>query len=119
VALFLFGGATLQDFAFAIMVGIVIGAVSTIFIATPLLTVLMEREPEYRRRRGEDAVPATLTSVGGVLAQSPGPAPAAVASAEAAPAAPAAPVVAPSAAAASKRERRKQRRSSRPHGRAR
>ncbi len=34
VALFIFGGATLQDFAFAIMVGIAVGAVSTIFIAT-------------------------------------------------------------------------------------
>jgi SecD/SecF fusion protein len=53
VALFIFGGATLQDFAFAIMVGIAVGAVSTIFIATPLLVGLMERDPEYAGRRGE------------------------------------------------------------------
>jgi SecD/SecF fusion protein len=52
VALFLLGGATLKDFAFAIMVGISVGAVSTIFIATPLLTGLMERDPEYARRKG-------------------------------------------------------------------
>ena len=50
-ALYVFGGATLQDFAFAIMVGIVLGAVGTIFIATPLLASLMEREPEYARRK--------------------------------------------------------------------
>ena len=40
VALFLFGGATLKDFAFAIIVGIVVGAVSTIFIAAPILSTL-------------------------------------------------------------------------------
>ena len=51
IALFIFGGATLQDFAFAIMVGITVGAVSTIFVATPLLTSLMERDPEYARRK--------------------------------------------------------------------
>jgi SecD/SecF fusion protein len=51
VALFIFGGATLRDFAFAIIVGITIGAVSTIFVATPLLTQLMERDPEYARRK--------------------------------------------------------------------
>ncbi len=53
VALFIFGGATLQDFAFAIMVGIAVGAISTIFIATPLLSSLLERDPEYAGRRGE------------------------------------------------------------------
>jgi SecD/SecF fusion protein len=53
VALFIFGGATLKDFAFAIMVGITIGAVSTIFVATPLLASLMERDPEYARRKGD------------------------------------------------------------------
>jgi SecD/SecF fusion protein len=54
VALFALGGATLKDFAFAIMVGISVGAVSTIFIATPLLTGLMERDPEYARRKDKD-----------------------------------------------------------------
>src|SRR5262249_28027975 len=38
IALFIFGGATLQDFAFAIMVGIIVGAVATIFIATARLS---------------------------------------------------------------------------------
>jgi preprotein translocase SecF subunit len=56
-ALFIFGGSTLQDFAFAILVGISVGAVSTIFIATPLLVGLMERDPEYARRRDEEPLP--------------------------------------------------------------
>jgi SecD/SecF fusion protein len=51
IALFIFGGATLKDFAFAIMVGISVGAVSTIFIATPLLTGLLERDPQFAARK--------------------------------------------------------------------
>src|SRR5256714_2507552 len=53
-ALFIFGGATLKDFAFALLVGIVSGAYSSIFIAAPLLTMLKEREPEFARRKGMD-----------------------------------------------------------------
>ncbi len=52
-SLFLFGGDTLQDFAFALLVGIVSGAYSTIFIATPILTILKEREPEYAYLKGQ------------------------------------------------------------------
>src|SRR5258708_22382343 len=52
-ALFLYGGATLKDFAFALMVGIASGAYSSIFIAAPVLAILKEREPEYARLRGE------------------------------------------------------------------
>jgi SecD/SecF fusion protein len=40
VSLLLFGGATLKDFAFALFIG-GLGAVSTFFVATPFLTVLM------------------------------------------------------------------------------
>jgi SecD/SecF fusion protein len=50
-SLFLFGGDTLKDFAFALMVGILSGAYSTIFIATPFLVVLKEREPEFAKRK--------------------------------------------------------------------
>jgi SecD/SecF fusion protein len=51
VALLLFGGSTLKDFAFALMVGIASGAYSSIFIASPVLTHWKEREPAYRSRR--------------------------------------------------------------------
>jgi len=50
-ALMLFGGETLRDFAFALLVGIVSGAYSSIFIASPVLTLWKEREPVYVRRR--------------------------------------------------------------------
>ncbi len=50
-ALLIFGGTTLQDFAFAMMVGIVSGTYSSIFIASPVLTAWKEREPGFIRRR--------------------------------------------------------------------
>jgi SecD/SecF fusion protein len=49
--LFIFGGATLRDFAFAMMIGLLSGTYSSIFIASPVLTHWKEREPAYRRRR--------------------------------------------------------------------
>jgi len=49
--LFVFGGATLKDFAFAMMVGVFSGGYSSIFIASPVLTHWKEREPAYRARR--------------------------------------------------------------------
>jgi SecD/SecF fusion protein len=51
LALLLFGGETLKDFAFALMVGIASGAYSSIFIASPVLTHWKEREGVYRNRR--------------------------------------------------------------------
>jgi SecD/SecF fusion protein len=63
VSLLIFGGATLQDFAFAMMVGILSGTYSSIFIASPVLTAWKEREPGFVRRRErivavEGSVPA-------------------------------------------------------------
>jgi SecD/SecF fusion protein len=51
LALLLFGGATLQDFAFALLIGVASGAYSSIFIASPVLTHWKERETAYRHRR--------------------------------------------------------------------
>jgi SecD/SecF fusion protein len=50
-ALMLFGGETLKDFAFALLVGVASGAYSSIFIATPVLVEWKERERVYMRRR--------------------------------------------------------------------
>src|SRR5207244_9933430 len=55
-SLLIFGGATLKDFAVALLVGIASGAYSSIFIAAPLLTIWKEREPEYARRKGETII---------------------------------------------------------------
>ena len=113
-SLWLFGGDTLKDFAFALMVGIGSGAYSSIFIGAPLLAMFKEREPEYARRRDEDAIPEV--SVGGVLLETPeAPAPRPVR--PAGPPSVAAAEVPLSAASAAKRERRRQRRSGRTHGR--
>jgi SecD/SecF fusion protein len=70
VALLLFGGATLKDFAFALLIGVASGEYSSIFIASPVLTHWKEREPAYRSRRARlvrelGAVPAYATVAGG------------------------------------------------------
>jgi SecD/SecF fusion protein len=51
LSLMVFGGAVLQDFAFAMLVGIASGTYSSIFIASPVLTAWKEREPGFVRRR--------------------------------------------------------------------
>ena len=118
-SLLLFGGETLKDFAFALFIGIGLGAVSTFFVATPFLTVLMERAPEFRGRIGADVMEKGVG--GGVAVEAateaeiePAPAPERVG----APAM-AAPPGDGAAPRQSKREQRRQRRRSRPHGRAR
>src|SRR5215213_2490243 len=50
-SLLFFGGETLKDFAFALLVGVASGAYSSIFIATPVLVEWKERERVYMRRR--------------------------------------------------------------------
>jgi SecD/SecF fusion protein len=51
IALLLFGGSTLKDFAFALLIGVASGAYSSIFIASPVLTHWKEREHTYTARR--------------------------------------------------------------------
>ena len=50
LALLLFGGETLQDFAFALLIGTLSGTYSSVFIAGPVLTHWKEREPVYKAR---------------------------------------------------------------------
>jgi SecD/SecF fusion protein len=131
VALLVLGGATLKDFAFALLVGIASGAYSSIFIAAPLLTMWKEREPEYARRLGQAPAvvevdgrgpsargtrpkvlaavdPGTLALEESEQALADEPAPALL------------DLTPPDAASAqARREKRRQRRRSRPHGRAR
>src|SRR5262249_26386183 len=58
ICLYILGGAILKDFAFALIVGVISGAYSSIFIAAPLLTMWKEREPEYARRKAQAAAEA-------------------------------------------------------------
>ncbi|MBK8700157.1 MAG: protein translocase subunit SecD [Saprospiraceae bacterium] len=51
IGLFLFGGASIKGFAFALLVGIVIGTYSSIFVATPLMIDLgggRNKKPEVK-----------------------------------------------------------------------
>jgi SecD/SecF fusion protein len=68
LALLLFGGSTLKDFAFALLIGVASGAYSSIFIASPVLTHWKERESQYRGRRqriiGELGVVPAYAAVG-------------------------------------------------------
>jgi SecD/SecF fusion protein len=50
LVLFFFGGDTLKDFAFALLVGILSGGLSSIAIAAPIAALWKEREPENKRR---------------------------------------------------------------------
>src|SRR5436190_207595 len=134
ICLLILGGQTLKDFAFALIIGVISGAYSSIFIAAPLLTMWKEREPDYARRK-HLAEPEGGEPDGGTPARrrpwqpKGGPAldPGTVAlqESEAALSAEATPslldaVTSPEPATASaRREKRSQRRRSRPHGRAR
>ncbi len=46
-AILIFGGNTLKDFAFALFIGVFLGAYSSVFLASPLLAVWKEREPRF------------------------------------------------------------------------
>jgi preprotein translocase subunit SecF len=60
------GATTLEDFALALLVGLFIGAYSSIFVAAPILAWWKEKEPRYRslrarlERRPGEPVPATV-----------------------------------------------------------
>jgi len=86
------GAIALRDFALALFVGLLTGAYSSIFVATPIVAVLKEREPRYRALRERSEAVTARTG-----AREPEPEPVAATSAPATPApAPAAP--APAAA---------------------
>ena len=55
LSLLLFGGQTLKDFAFAMFVGVAIGAYSSIFIAAPVLTIV--HDWQVRRRAPAASTP--------------------------------------------------------------
>jgi SecD/SecF fusion protein len=134
ICLLILGGQTLKDFAFALIVGVISGAYSSIFIAAPLLTMWKEREPEYARRKHLDDQEGEGPDGGTPARRRPwqpkgGPAldpgTLALEQSEAALSSEATPslidaVTSPEPATASaRREKRRQRRRSRPHGRAR
>ncbi len=65
IGAFALGATTLQDFGLALLIGLLTGAYSSIYIASPILAILKEREPRYasiRQRivaRGGTGAPLT------------------------------------------------------------
>lgn len=57
-SIFFFGGETLTDFAFALLVGVISGGYSSLFIASTLLVIWKEKEPYYaslKKKYGQQA----------------------------------------------------------------
>jgi preprotein translocase subunit SecF len=71
VGAFILGATTLQDFGLALLIGLLTGAYSSIFIASPLLAIFKEREPRYASIRARLATrpggsaPLTPAAAGG------------------------------------------------------
>lgn len=51
VSILLFGGAVIFDFAFAILVGVIVGTYSSIFIASPVVLAWEKASPARRKRK--------------------------------------------------------------------
>jgi preprotein translocase subunit SecF len=58
LSLLLFGGETLKDFAFAMFVGVAIGAYSSVFIAAPILTLFHRKRAAPATTRARQTRPA-------------------------------------------------------------
>ena len=58
-----FGAVALEEFALALFVGLLTGAYSSIFVATPLLAIMKQREPKYRSLIGQRAIGAELAQL--------------------------------------------------------
>ena len=61
IGVYFLGATALEDFALALLVGLITGAYSSIFIASPVLVLLKEREPRYatiRQRLATKGAPA-------------------------------------------------------------
>ncbi len=86
----LLGAGTLKDLALALFVGIAAGTYSSIFIATPLLAQLMERDPQMqglaRRVTSRAGGPRGARSASGAPAEASSPSPSDTAVAEPQPA---------------------------------
>lgn len=51
LSLFLFGGRVIHDFAFTLMVGVIVGTYSSVFIVAALVVEWERLSPSYRRRK--------------------------------------------------------------------
>jgi preprotein translocase subunit SecF len=66
VGSFIMGVVSLQEFALALLVGLTLGAYSSIYIAAPMLAVLKEREARYAPMRGQLHLGAEMAALAGL-----------------------------------------------------
>ena len=67
LAILIFGGPTLKDFAFALTIGVLTGTYSSFFVASPLVVLWKEREPRYRKRLAVAGADAGVVVQDGVV----------------------------------------------------
>ncbi|MGD9995610.1 MAG: protein translocase subunit SecF [Ilumatobacteraceae bacterium] len=63
------GAVSLREFSLALLVGLITGSYSSIYIAAPILAILREREPRYRSSRAQHVTGVDLERL--VLGASP------------------------------------------------
>lgn len=64
IGAFVLGAGTLRDIALALLIGILVGTYSTIFIAAPMYAQLREREPEIRKHNSRALLARAKASAG-------------------------------------------------------
>ena len=65
VGSFILGAKSLEDFAVALLVGMLAGTYSSIFVAVPLLDLFKQNEPKYLPFKGQIAVGAAMSKLMG------------------------------------------------------
>jgi len=63
VGSFIMGATSLEEFAIALLVGMLTGTYSSIFVATPLLAIFKNREPKYAAVAGQVAKGAEMAAL--------------------------------------------------------
>jgi preprotein translocase subunit SecF len=61
--MYIFGGATLRDFALAMILGELLGTYSSYAVATPLLAIWKTREPHWAKMEAKYGEAVQKTSV--------------------------------------------------------
>ena len=81
--LYVLGGGVIQDFALALLIGVVVGTYSSIFVASPVLLLLPEGKPGLALKKKPASKPAAKRAAS---KSAPGPSPATEAAQKARPA---------------------------------
>jgi SecD/SecF fusion protein len=50
IAIFIFGGESIRGFVFALIVGVIVGTYSSLFIATPVMYDLLDKKDKKKKK---------------------------------------------------------------------